>query len=72
MNWIIAHLPAIGAALGITGSLYAFLKWIYGIAKKIDSTFAYVEALKSNHMPHLEHALRRICKKLDIDYDDVG
>lgn len=71
MNFIITHVTQICATLGTLGSLLAIAKWLYSVAIKIDSTFTYIEALRTNHFPHLEHAIREICKRLEIDYEDV-
>lgn len=64
------NVPSFGTITAIIGALSAVggcLKWLYNVAKKIDTTFTYVEQLRTNHMPHLEAKVNLILKHLGIE-----
>lgn len=53
----------IGTALGILSGLFYIVRWIVLWMWRVNQAVV-------NHIPHMEKALKRICKKMDIVYDD--
>lgn len=51
----------------IIGGVCTFLWFVYRVVRKVDDTFKYVDALKTNHIPHLQTAVESIAKFLGID-----
>jgi len=55
------------AFCGVMLFIAGLMAWLYKVAKKVDDTFTYVDALRTNHMPHLQAAVELILKHLGIE-----
>ncbi len=64
------HIEGIAGALGLLGIAWAVMKWIYSRVKVRQDLELVVRYLYTNHLPHIDKALRLICQKLEIPYDD--
>jgi len=64
------HLEGVAAALAIIAFAWAVLKWIVEAAATLRSTRTVVEYLYTNHIPHIENALRKLCSRSGIDYEE--
>lgn len=56
-------------ALLAFGQLYLFGKFVWTRLMESVENRKFVKALRTNHIPHMERALRAICKKLDLEYE---
>lgn len=64
------HIEGLAAALGILGAAWAVVRWLYYAARNQQTIGVLVKHMYENEIPHLEHAMRRVCAKLGIDYDE--
>lgn len=64
------HLEGIAAALAIIAFAWAVLKWVVEAVATLRNTSKVVAYLYTNHIPHLENGIRRICAKMGIDYEE--
>lgn len=65
------HIEGVAAALAIVAFTWSVIRYIVKAANVFNNTSSMVRYLYENHIPHIENAVRSICIKLHIDYDEA-
>lgn len=63
-------IEGIASALAIIAFTWAIVAWLWESVQTQRTTRRLVLHLFTNHMPHVDHALRLICAKLGIEYTE--
>jgi hypothetical protein len=62
----------VGIATPLISGSYYVIRAVWRFFRKFDQACTDIADFKMNHFPHIDYALREICKKMDIVYLDLG
>lgn len=72
MTHVTITLTGIIAALGaLSKVVWHGIKGAYKMARRVETTFEYVDELRSNHIPHLEYAVKAIGTKVGLSEEEM-
>jgi hypothetical protein len=57
-------------ALAVCVQFVLFVRWLYRRIRNDELTRAFVQDMATNHLPHIYHALREICRAQGIELSE--
>ena len=66
-----AQLVAVAALVSILVQFSLFLRWVYRRIRNDQLMEIFIKDIALNHLPHIYHALRKICAHAGIEEEDA-